>query len=201
MKSMLTAALLMVLMLLQGCSDNRLEPLSDSAVILAFGDSLTVGVGTSESDSYPAVLARITGRQVVSAGVSGEVSALGLQRLPDELARVRPDLLILLHGGNDILRNGSTYELASNLDAMITLAKAEQVPVVLLGVPEKKLFSSSAPLYGELAQQHDLVFIEDLLSDLLRDSTMKSDAVHLNSQGYRALAEGIHRTLQEEGAL
>ncbi len=201
MKSMLTAALLMVLMLLQGCSDNRLEPLSDSAVILAFGDSLTVGVGTSESDSYPAVLARITGRQVVSAGVSGEVSALGLQRLPDELARVRPDLLILQHGGNDILRNGSTYELASNLDAMITLAKAEQVPVVLLGVPEKKLFSSSAPLYGELAQQHDLVFIEDLLSDLLRDSTMKSDAVHLNSQGYRALAEGIHRTLQEEGAL
>lgn len=201
MKSMLTAALLLALMLLQGCSDNRLEPLGDSAVILAFGDSLTVGVGAPESDSYPAVLARITGRQVVSAGVSGEVSALGLQRLPDELARVRPDLLILLHGGNDILRNGSTYELASNLDAMITLAKAEQVPVVLLGVPEKKLFSSSAPLYGELAQQHNLVFIEDLLSDLLRDSAMKSDAVHLNSQGYRALAESIHRTLQEEGAL
>jgi lysophospholipase L1-like esterase len=186
---------------LQGCSDARLEPLSEDAVILAFGDSLTVGVGTDAQQNYPSVLAQLSGRKVVAAGVSGEVSAQGRERLASELARVRPDLLILLHGGNDILRNRSAAELKANLEAMIGLARQEGVQVVLLGVPEKSLFSDAAPVYVELAEQHDLVFIEDLLSDLLRDSSMKSDAIHLNTQGYRALAEGIYRVLQQEGAL
>jgi lysophospholipase L1-like esterase len=186
---------------LQGCSDERLEQLSEDAVILAFGDSLTVGVGTDAQQNYPSVLAQLSGRKVVAAGVSGEVSAQGRERLVSELARVRPDLLILLHGGNDILRNRSAAELKANLEAMIGLARQECVQVVLLGVPEKSLFSAAAPVYVELAEQHDLVFIEDLLSDLLRDSSMKSDAIHLNTQGYRALAEGIYRVLQQEGAL
>jgi len=200
-RNLAKALLMLGVILLQGCSDERLEPLGTNAVILAFGDSLTVGVGTSEQQNYPAVLSQLSGRQVVAAGVSGEVSELGLKRLPDELSRVRPDLLLLLHGGNDILRNQSPAALKANLSEMIELAQAQGVQVVLLGVPEKKLFSDAAPLYSELAQQHDLVFIEDLLSGLLRDSAMKSDAVHLNAQGYRALAEEIYRVLQEEGAL
>jgi lysophospholipase L1-like esterase len=158
-------------------------------------------VGTDAQQNYPSVLAQLSGRKVVAAGVSGEVSAQGRERLAIELARVRPDLLILLHGGNDILRNRSAAELKANLEAMIGLARQEGVQVVLLGVPEKSLFSDAAPVYVELAEQHDLVFIEDLLSDLLRDSAMKSDAIHLNTQGYRALAEGIYRVLQQEGAL
>ncbi|SIQ66437.1 GDSL-type esterase/lipase family protein [Marinobacterium stanieri] len=195
------ALALVSLSLLTGCSSDQLDPLGRNAVILAFGDSLTVGVGTSEQQNYPAVLSQLTDRQVVASGVSGEVSSQGLQRLPGELERVRPDLLILLHGGNDILRNGSAQTLEQNLEAMINLAQAKDIPVVLVGVPEKRLFSDAAPLYSELAERHDLVFIEDLLADLLRESSMKSDAVHLNEQGYRALAQGIHQALQDAGAL
>lgn len=201
MKQRLRGLLVLVALVLQGCGDGRLEPLSENAVILAFGDSLTVGVGASAEYSYPQVLSQLSGRQVVASGVSGEISAHGRDRLADELAWVKPDLLVLMHGGNDILRNGSTVELRENLDAMIRQAQDQEIQVVLLGVPEKKLFSDAAPLYAELARQHDLVFIEDLLSGLLRDSAMKSDAVHLNARGYRMLAEGIHDVLQEEGAL
>lgn len=195
------ALALMSLSLLTGCSSDQLDPLGRNAVILAFGDSLTVGVGTSEQQNYPAVLSQLTDRQVIASGVSGEVSSKGLQRLPGELERVRPDLLILLHGGNDILRNGSAQTLEQNLEAMINLAQSKDIPVVLVGVPEKRLFSDAAPLYSELAERHDLIFIEDLLADLLRESSMKSDAVHLNEQGYRALAQGIHQALQDAGAL
>ncbi|WP_010322779.1 GDSL-type esterase/lipase family protein [Marinobacterium stanieri] len=195
------ALALMSLSLLTGCSSDQLDPLGRNAVILAFGDSLTVGVGTSEQQNYPAVLSQLTDRQVIASGVSGEASSKGLQRLPGELERVRPDLLILLHGGNDILRNGSAQTLEQNLEAMINLAQSKDIPVVLVGVPEKRLFSDAAPLYSELAERHDLVFIEDLLADLLRESSMKSDAVHLNEQGYRALAQGIHQALQDAGAL
>ncbi|GAA0682445.1 arylesterase [Marinobacterium maritimum] len=201
MQRLVGAVLLIAALLLQGCGDSRLEPLSENAVILAFGDSLTVGVGTSAEQSYPAVLGQLSGRRVVSSGVSGEISAQGLKRLSAELARVQPNLLILLHGGNDILRNRSTTELEGNLEAMISLAQQQNIPVVLLGVPEKRLFSDAAPLYAALAERHNLVFIEDLLAGLLRQPAMKSDAVHLNARGYRVLAEGIHQVLQEEGAL
>ncbi len=196
----LIALMLMTLVMLSGCSSDRLESLNSSAVILAFGDSLTEGVGTSSEQAYPAMLAQLSGRTVISSGVPGEVSAEGLNRLPAELERVKPDMLILLHGGNDILRNQSPQSLKQNLDAMIALAQAQDIPVLLIGVPEKKLFSDAAPLYSELAERHNLVFIEDLLSELLREPGMKSDSVHLNAQGYRALAQGIYDALQEAGA-
>ena len=72
---------------------------------------------------------------------------------------------------------------------------------MLVGVPDKLLFSDSASFYEELAEQYELVFDGETLAGLLRRSDYKSDAVHLNSQGYRLLAEAIHELLAERGAL
>lgn len=190
------------LVFLQACSDSiSLTPIPKDGVILAFGDSLTVGVGTSGAYSYPAVLSQLSGRNVIGAGVSGEETAQGLIRLPKVMDEVNPGLLILLEGGNDILRNKSLNNTKQNLAAMIELAHARDVQVVLIGVPEKKIFSSVAPLYEELAEQYGLVFADDLLSGLLRDNEYKSDAVHLNKQGYQVMAESIHQLLVKHGAI
>ncbi|MFK7794549.1 MAG: GDSL-type esterase/lipase family protein [Gammaproteobacteria bacterium] len=190
------------LLFLQACSDSvSLTPIPQDGVILAFGDSLTVGVGTSEAYSYPSVLAQLSGRKVVGAGVSGEETTQGLIRLPTVIDEVNPDLLILLEGGNDILRNKNLHNTKKNLAAMIELAHARGVQVVLIGVPEKKLFSDVAPLYEELAEQYGLVFADDLLAGLLRDNEYKSDAVHLNQRGYGVMAETIHELLVKQGAL
>jgi acyl-CoA thioesterase-1 len=190
------------LVFLQACSDSiSLTPIPEDGVILAFGDSLTVGVGTSGAYSYPAVLSQLSGHNVMGAGVSGEETAQGLIRLQKVMDEVKPGLLILLEGGNDILRNKNLHNTKQNLAAMIELAHARDVQVVLIGVPEKKIFSSVAPLYEELAEQYDLVFADDLLSGLLRDNEYKSDAVHLNQHGYRVMAESIHQLLVKHGAL
>ncbi len=195
-------SLLVCLLFLQACSDSiSLIPIPRDGVILAFGDSLTVGVGTSDTYSYPTVLAELTARKVVGAGVSGEETTQGLARLPKVIDEVNPNLLILLEGGNDILRNKSMRNTKQNLAAMIELAQTRKVQVVLIGVPEKKIFSDVAPLYKELAEQYGLVFADDLLSGLLRDNEYKFDAVHLNQQGYRVMAESIHQLLVEHGAL
>lgn len=185
---------------LQGCGSSKLAPLNNGT-ILAFGDSLTVGVGTSEENSYPAVLAKLTGLEVVSSGVSGETTAQGLERLPDELERVQPDLVILIEGGNDILQNKDFAETRQNLQQMIEMIRAQGIQLVFIGVPEKSLFSDSAPFYKELAEQYDLVFDASLIASLQRSPSLKSDAVHFNEEGYREMAEQIYALLQDNGAL
>ena len=190
------------LFLLQACSDTpSLRYIPEEGVILAYGDSLTVGVGASESHSYPNILAQLSGRQVISSGVSGEQTSGGLKRLSAVLDEVNPDLMILLQGGNDILRNQNLIQAKHNLAAMIELAISRDTEVVLIGVPEKKLFSSAAPMYQELADEFDLVFSDDILSSLIRKNEFKSDAVHLNRKGYYKMAESIHLLLVEHGAL
>lgn len=191
---------LWVFLLLGACGEQRLSPIGPDGVILAFGDSLTVGVGTRPENSYPTVLASLTNVKVVGAGVSGETTVQGVKRLPAVLDRTRPDLLILIEGGNDILRNHKFDNIKLNLKNMIELAQARGVPVVLLGVPQKKLFSDAAPFYGELAQAYDLVYDGELLGDLLRSPGLKSDPIHLNEKGYRKMAEGIYELLKDNGA-
>lgn len=191
----LAAALFLV-----GCSSSKLDPLESGDVILAFGDSLTFGVGAHSENSYPSVLAGLSGFEVVNAGVSGETTSEGLKRLPQVLDKYSPSLLILLEGGNDILRNKPYDQIERNLDSMISEAKSRGVQVVLIGVPEKKLFSSSAPFYKKLAEKHELVFESKLVSGLMRSPSKKSDTVHFNKAGYAHMAEAINDLLLENGA-
>lgn len=193
----------LIIILLSGCGGEtpRLAPLSADAVILAFGDSLTKGYGAAEDESYPAVLARLSARRVINAGVSGEVSGEGLRRLPAMLEQHRPRLLILCHGGNDMLRGRSLTRMEDNLRGMAQLARERAIPVVLLGVPNRGLFLASYEAYARIAEDMNLVFIEDLIPEILGDSDLKSDAIHPNASGYRMMAETIHAALQKSGAL
>ena len=85
---------------LSGCGAPvpKLPKLGPTDVVLAFGDSLTYGTGAGESESYPVVLSQLIGRQVVAAGFPGEVTAGGLERLPDVLDEVKPRILLLCIG-------------------------------------------------------------------------------------------------------
>ena len=183
------------------CDSSKLKELNKNDVIVAFGDSLTEGVGTVQEHSYPSILAKLSGLNVINAGVSGETTGEGLLRLPEVIERYQPSLLILLEGGNDILRNKSATTIQKNLDSMITIALEKGIQVVLIGVPEKRLFSSSAPLYENLAEKYDLVFDSHLIASLMRNPSLKSDSVHFNKEGYATLAEGIYALLADNGAL
>ncbi len=194
-------SILAITLLLSSCGEDKLTPIPPNGTILAFGDSLTVGVGTHPKNSYPSILAELTGRQVISAGISGEETTGGLARLSDVLEHTRPNLMILLLGGNDILHNRRANGIKENLAAMIEVAQRSGVDVVLIGVPAKSLFSDTASLYRELAEQYQLVFEDELIADLLRDRRYKSDAIHFNEKGYRLMAESIHALLVDHGAL
>ncbi len=186
---------------LSGCGSPALRTIPEDGTILAFGDSLTAGVGTTEENSYPSVLADLTGRTVINAGVSGETTDEGAVRLPEELDDAEPDLVIIIEGGNDLLQNRDPATIRENIQTMIEAAKARGVQVVLIGIPQMKLFSDCAPLYEELADDFKLVFDGTLLAGLLRSPSLKSDYIHLNAKGYRTMAESIYKLLKQNGAV
>ena len=195
------AASVIILLFLTGCDSPSLTPLNSGDVIVAFGDSLTQGVGVDKQSSYPSILSNLTGLPVINAGISGETTDEGLKRFQSVLDKYKPALVVLLEGGNDILRNREYSTIKSNLENMITTAKGHGIQVVLIGVPEKKLFSSSAPLYHDLAEKHNLVFDPDTVGSLMRSPGKKSDSIHFNERGYAALAEAIYQILLKNGAI
>jgi lysophospholipase L1-like esterase len=203
MRTLLCSVTLCIVALLAvACSKPpQLPLLSADAAILAFGDSLTAGTGAGEAESYPAVLANLTGRKVVNAGVPGEVSAEGVRRLPELLERERPALLILCHGGNDLLARQNHQQIADNLRAMLRIAGERGIPVVLVAVPSPDLTLKPPALYEELAKEFRIPFERTALPHILAKGSLKSDHIHPNAAGYRQLAEALSELLKKSGAL
>ncbi|MEC7875361.1 MAG: arylesterase [Pseudomonadota bacterium] len=192
-----------VILITSGCGEKTtpLPLLANGSVILAFGDSLTYGYNANRSESYPAKLEVLTGLSVINAGVSGEVSEQGLKRLPKVLDEYHPQLMILCHGGNDLLRKKDLKEMESNIRSMIQLSLDRGIPVILLGVPKPGIFLSSFDVYEKIANSMDIIFIEDLISDILGDKSLKSDSIHPNKKGYNVMAEEIYSLLLDKGAI
>ena len=106
-------------------------------LVLAFGDSLTAGYGLAAGQSFPAQLQSSLRKQGLSvrvhnAGVSGETTAASRARLNWVLAslKVKPDLVILELGANDMLRGLPPAQARANLDAMLTELNKRKVPVL-----------------------------------------------------------------------
>jgi acyl-CoA thioesterase-1 len=178
------------------------ERLGPNAVILAFGDSLTSGYGAPKSQSYPAQLRAMTGLEVINAGVPGELSAEGLKRLPSLLETYRPDLVILCHGGNDILRKKPKRQLRSNLVRMIALIRQNGAEVLFVGVPGFGMLGlDTLELYDEIAEESGVVYEGEALSAVLGDPSLKSDQIHPNAQGYGVMSRAFFERLKDSGLL
>jgi acyl-CoA thioesterase I len=198
------------LLIFSGCSDSRLSPLEPHRNILAFGDSLTFGTGVKREQSYPAILetlindvtidASSSKYPVINSGVPGEVSEKGLQRFSKAIEQYDPALVILCHGGNDILKRLDLNQTKSNLAAMITIAQQNGSQVLLIGVPELALFGGAHDIYNQLAETAHIGYLEDIMVSLQKTPKYKVDSIHLNAAGNRVLAEAIAQYLNDQGA-
>lgn len=189
--------LIILCIVLQSCSnDVELKTFDENAIILAFGDSLTYGTGAKRSRSYPAYLQKIIKREVINAGIPGELSKTGLKRLPSLLKKHQPALVILCHGANDILHKKDLNKAKDNLQKMITQIKESGSQVLLLSVPSFGLFLSPAPFYDQLASENNIPVLNDMLSEILLQPKLKTDYVHPNAKGYRTMAQKIAEFLK-----
>ena len=170
------------------------------ATVLALGDSLTFGTGATPETSYPTVLARLTGWNVVNAGIPGDTSAQALARLPALLQEHSPQLVLVGIGGNDFLRRMSETDTRANIRRICEQALAAGAQVMLIAVPAPSAAAviagslSDHPLYQEIADSLRLPLHANGWSTVLANAALRSDQIHANAQGYEAFANGLLST-------
>jgi len=206
LKHLLLIALLPLI--LAACSSEpQFPPLPRGANVLILGDSLSHGTGAAEGEDYPSLLAASTGWNIINAGVPGDTSAGGLQRLPDLLNRHEVDLLIVELGGNDFIRRVPQQETINNLRAILSEAKANDIQPLLLAIPAFSPFGAAVgslsdhELYRQLAKETETPLVEDIFSDVLAKNALKADPIHPNTEGYRLVEEGLRKALSKKGFL
>ena len=184
----------------------KYSPLPFGTTVLAFGDSVTFGVGAASGEDYPSQLATISGWTLVNRGVSGDTSEGARARIADALSEVQPKLVIVEIGGNDFLRRVPEAQTRENIRNILQAVKQAGVPVVLVSVPHFTLIGalgglSDAELYAVLAKEENVPLVPGVFASILDDPQFKSDQIHPNAAGYRKLAEGIAEGLVKAGLL
>jgi len=175
--------------------------------IVAFGDSLTAGFGLEETESYPYLLqqklnAEGYNYEVVNAGVSGDTSLGGLERIDWTLENDGVQVLILELGANDLLRGLSPSKMKDNLDKIIQKAKAKNVKVLLcgmlapptLGADYQRDFANAFP---DLADKHKVAYLPFLLDTIaMKKELNQADGIHPNAQGTKIMTENVYKELK-----
>jgi acyl-CoA thioesterase-1 len=175
--------------------------------IVAFGDSLTAGFGLEENESYPYLLQQKLNAdgfnyEVVNAGVSGDTSRGGLERIDWTLENDGVQVLILELGANDLLRGLSPRAMRENLDKIIQKAKAKNVKVLLCGMlapPSldanyQREFTNTFP---DLAEKYKIAYLPFLLDKIaLQKDLNQADGIHPNAKGTQMMTENVYRELK-----
>jgi acyl-CoA thioesterase-1 len=185
---------------------DRLQPAEGRPRIVAFGDSLTAGLGVAAEDTYPAQLQRRLNQagyryEVVNAGVSGETTAGGLRRV-DWVLKSRPALVIVELGANDGLRGLSLDATRTNLDEIVGRLRAAGVTVVLAGMKlppnyGRDYIGQFEGIYPDLARRHGVALMPFFLEGVAAQPALNQpDGIHPTAQGYKLIVDRLWPILE-----
>ena len=102
----------------------------------------------------------------------------------------KPQILIICHGGNDIIRHKSLKKAKENIKKMIELARKKNIHVILVGVPAVAILSkSTAQIYFDIANELNVPLEDSALETILNDDYLKIDEIHPNERGYKDIGK------------
>jgi len=177
-------------------------------VILFYGDSLTAGYGLSTDEAFPAVISRTLSKRgtpvtIVNAGLSGETSAGGLNRL-DWVLKQPIDIFVLELGANDGLRGLPLQETQRNLQRIIdkVVAKYPSAKIIIAGMLVPPNLGSDyttqfSKIFPDLAKKNKAALIPFLLDGVAGDEKLNnSDGIHPNVEGHKIVAGNVLKVLE-----
>ncbi len=169
--------------------------------VLFLGTSLTAGLGLSETEAYPARLSALLEErglpiEAINAGVSGDTTAGGLERL-DWLLRVPPDIVLIELGANDGLRGLPTEMTEANLREAIARIEAAGATVILAGMMMPPNYGEDytrefAAIFPRVAEQTGSVLLPFLLEGVAANPELNlPDGIHPNADGHERIASHL----------
>ena len=174
--------------------------------VVAFGDSLTAGFGLTEKESYPYLLQQKLDAdgfdyEVVNAGVSGETSLGGLERVDWVLEQENVKILILELGANDLLRRVPPAKMKENLSKIIEKAQAKKITVLLCGMLAPPSAGAQyqrdfVDAFPDLASKYKTAFLPFVLEGVALDQKLnQADGIHPNADGEKIMTDTIYKSL------
>jgi len=180
--------------------------------IVAFGDSLTAGYNLPLELAFPAHLQEILQSkgydvEVVNQGISGDTTGMALRRL-SRVLELKPDIVILEFGANDVLKRQSIPAARENLIFMIEKMKENGIKVLLAGLLPPEYFPvafSEKDFYLDIAKETDVLLYPNFMQGIYDNRTapanlVMADNVHPTAEGAKLMAENItpfvERTIQ-----
>jgi len=174
--------------------------------LLVFGDSLSAAYGLSPDQGWVHLLgeraARIDGWHVVNASVSGETTAGGLRRLPADLARHKPAMVVIALGANDALRGQPIAGIRDNLEKMVRLARQARAEPVLVGIMIPPNYGIDyaeqfRAMYPAIAAKNRIPFVPFLLEGIAdKPDLFQADQLHPSAPAQPVILDNVWKTLE-----
>ena len=198
----LATTLVLVLIIIGPQSNSSLA--GTSLRIVAYGDSLTAGLGLDAGHAFPAQLEAALRQQgydieIINAGVSGDTASAGLARF-DWTMSEPADGVILELGANDALRGVDPQVTRAALDGLLAKLKDRDIPVLLTGMRAppnmgEEFEQAFDPIYADLAEKYGAILYPFFLDGVAVERALnQSDGIHPNQEG---VAEIVRRMLPQ----
>lgn len=198
-RSLIFALLTSSLLFLLACSPSPTSYSnwdSSGEKIICLGDSLTSCVGAKKVECYPALLSERFGYEFINKGVAGNTTTDALGRLERDVLSKKPRLVIVLLGANDYFHQTPKEKTLNNLIAIIEKCQEAGAMVCLVGVNLGLVRDQYDEVYEEAADGRDVLYIPDVLDDVIGEKELMNDKIHPNSEGYTIMAERIGDELE-----
>jgi acyl-CoA thioesterase I len=174
---------------------------------LVFGDSLSAAYGLAPEQGWVHLLAERAKRagldwRFVNASVSGETTAGGLRRLPEDLKRHDPDLVVIALGANDALRGQPVAGIRGNIEQMARLARKAGAQPVLVGIMIPPNYGIDyaeqfRQLYPVVAKKLDLPLVPFLLDGIADKPEMfQADQLHPTAEAQRRVLDNVWKVIE-----
>jgi len=165
--------------------------------VIVFGDSLVEGVGASPGRDVVSLLSARVGVPIVNAGRSGDTTSTALARLDSAVLSRRPRVVIVVLGGNDVLRRIPPQQTFANLDAIVDRIRHRGAAVILGGLNVGVFTDTYGNGYEDLARRTSSGLVPDILAGIIGHQDLMADHIHPNDRGYRMMADRIEPALRE----
>lgn len=168
-----------------------------SGPIVFFGDSITAGVGANPGEDFPTLIGNELGVEIINAGVSGDTTGDALSRIDQDVIAKKPSVVVVELGGNDFLQKVDFEVTWGNFEKIMQRLSETGAKTVIVSVRTSPFSDKYIDLQQDLAKRHDVVYVDNILKNIISDKSLMADEIQPNAAGYQKIAKRLSEALHK----